>query len=164
VLIVSTVDPSKIYDGTTVEESLKIERVRTRVAADLILEHGGKIVAGLASPLAGLWQCDEKAPDRRALAAGLAIVGALGNPEVIPPADPLSAHWGVTVGGACGPTIFHRDGEEIISVLGPAVARAEGLHDLAKLRGATLGVDGKLGGLASPVRWVRVGDDAWCLP
>ena len=110
VLVVSTVDPTKLYNGTAVEESLKIERVRSSAAAGLIGEYGGKMVAGFGSPLVGLWRWDGDTPDRRALAAGLAITGTLGNPEVIPPADPQSSHWGVTVGGACGRTLFQRDG------------------------------------------------------
>jgi len=164
VLIVSTVHPSILYAEAGLEASIPIEGKRTAIAASLIRKYDGQLVPGYGSPLTALWPCEKDSPDRRALAAALAITGALANPETIPPTDPVSPHWALTIGAACELTFFQRCRKDIINVLGPAVTRADHLHDLAKERGITLAIDARLASLPSPVRWVRVTDEAWRAP
>jgi class 3 adenylate cyclase len=165
VLIIDTAHPTSVYSREPdLEAALRIEAIRTAIASRLINTYGGKLLHGYGSPLTALWPCTIDAPDPRALVAAIAITGALANPETLPPTDPASPTWGLTIGGACDSMLFQRAGKHFINVLGRAVARADALHDLAKERGVTLAIDAKLASLPSPLRWLHVTDDAWCIP
>jgi len=165
VLIISTAHPTTVYSREpNLLEAMKLEAWRTASATRLITMYGGKLLHGYDSPLIALWPCTIDAPDPRALVAAIAITGALANPETLPPTDPASPTWGLTIGGAYDSMLFQRTGKDVINVLGRAVTRADALHDLAKARGVTLAIDSNLARLPSPVRWVQVDEDAWCNP
>lgn len=165
VLIISTFHPMTVYSQEpNLKEAMRIEAMRTAIVSRLISKYGGKLLNNYGSPLAALWPCKQDAPDPRALAAAIAIAGALSNPEILSPTDPASPMWGLTIGGACDSMLFQRSNGDFVNVLGRAVARADSLHDVAKARGVALAIDSKLARLPSPVRWVQVGEDAWCTP
>jgi hypothetical protein len=165
VLIISTVHPTTVYSREpNLRDAMKIEATRTATASRLIITYGGKLLIGYGSPLAAVWRYEKDAPDPRALAADIDITGALANPDTLPPTDPASPIWGLTIGGACDSMLFQRKGQDFINILGRAVTRAETLHNLAKARGVTLVIDLNLARLPSPVRWLQVNEDAWCTP